>query len=166
MGASPRIISPLYRQATPQEDLLLGNHFLQLWRDNGFSPDQIRADGLERILSFIEQFIEQARQTLQFQAFVAQLEGQVVGSVGCQLFTGLYPLVLREDCRKYGYIWGVYVEPDFRRRGIARQLTQLVLEYLHSIGCTRAILHASPSGRPVYEKLGFVTSSEMRLDLI
>lgn len=156
------MISPLYRQATLQEDLLLGNHFLQLWRDNGFSPDQIRADGLERVLSFIEQ----ARQTLQFQAFVAQLEGQVVASVGCQLFTGLYPLVLREDCRQYGYIWGVYVEPDFRRRGIARQLTQLALEHLHSVGCTRAILHASPSGRPVYEKLGFVISNEMRLDLI
>ena len=39
------------------------------------------------------------------------------------------------------------------------------IEYLKSIACTRVILHASPSGKPVYSSLGFSESNEMRLDL-
>jgi ribosomal protein S18 acetylase RimI-like enzyme len=65
-----------------------------------------------------------------------------------------------------GYIWGVYVEAPFRRRGFGKQLTAMAVDYLKSIGCTRVILHASPSGQPIYTSLGFVASNEMRLDLL
>jgi len=49
-------------------------------------------------------------------AFVAEVNGTVVGSVSCQLFAGLYPHVIAEQYRKYGYIW-VYVEPPHRGQG-------------------------------------------------
>lgn len=51
-------------------------------------------------------------------------------------------------------------------QGIAKALTAACASYLKSIGCNRAVLHASPAGRPVYEQLGFTASNEMRLDLI
>jgi len=73
--------------------------------------------------------------------------------------------VLEPGYRRYGYIWGVYVEPDWRRRGLARQLTETTLTYLRDLACTRVILNASPSGRPVYESMGFQPSNEMRLNL-
>ena len=41
----------------------------------------------------------------------------------------------------------------------------LIAAYLRTIGCTRALLHASPQGEPVYKSLGFETSNEMWLEL-
>lgn len=151
-----------FRQAQVEEDTLIAQHFYQLWRDNEVPVDSIRPDWENTIL----QFISEARQQLSYQAFVVEVDSHVVGSAGCQLFAGLYPLALADSYRKYGYIWGVYVEPAFRGRGFAKTLTKMMIDHLHALGCTRAILHASPSGRPVYTQLGFTDSNEMRLDLI
>jgi len=151
----------IFREATPQEDTLIAEHFYQLWRDNDVSSDCIRSDWLDVTL----QFISQARQELSYKAYLAEINTKVVGSAGCQLFAGLYPLALADHYRKYGYIWGVYVEPAYRGQGIAKQLTNMTIAHLKALGCTRAILHASPLGKPVYSSLGFSQSNEMRLDL-
>ena len=149
-------------EASQNEDSLIARHFYQLWRDNDVAADSIRSDWQEIIL----QFINNARQDLFYKAFIAEVDGVAIGSASCQIFAGLYPQVLVENYRKYGYIWGVYVEPAYRRKGIAKQLTNMAIAYLKSLGCTRVILHASPSGKPVYTSLGFSESNEMRLDLI
>jgi predicted GNAT family acetyltransferase len=60
----------------------------------------------------------------------------------------------------------VYVVPEQRRRGLATALTRAALDYLRGIGCTHALLHASPSGRPVYTGLGFQPTNELRLELL
>ena len=150
------------REATLQEDPLIAKHFYQMWRDNDVPDDAIKSDWLDITLKFIEQ----ARQDLFYKAFVAQVDGAVVGSASCQLFAGLYPNVLKQHYRKYGYIWGVYVEPSHRRQGIAKQLTSRAIAYLQAISCTRVVLNASPSGKPVYESLGFSNSNAMHLDLM
>jgi ribosomal protein S18 acetylase RimI-like enzyme len=151
----------LIRAAIAPEDPLIAAHFYHLWQDNNFSAHQLRGDWLETTMTYIEQ----ARQTLSYQGFLAETAGQVIGSVGCQLFAGLYPLIHPQEQRRYGYIWGVYVEPEYRRQGIGKQLTTQAVEYLRSLHCTRVILHASPQGQPMYEQLGFTPSNEMRLDL-
>ncbi|MBE9227518.1 GNAT family N-acetyltransferase [Phormidium sp. LEGE 05292] len=149
------------REALLAEDTLIAEHFYQLWRDNDVSANFIESNWRKITL----EFIDRARQELSYQAFVAELDGRVVGSVGCQLFAGLYPHILTAEYRKYGYIWGVYVEPEYRRKGIAKQLTNKALEYLKSKNCTRAILHASLSGKPVYSALSFLHTNEMGLNL-
>lgn len=63
------------------------------------------------------------------------------------------------------WIHSVYVEPSFRRRGIGRQLTQTIIAWCRERGFEWIYLHASDQGRPLYESLGFVQSSEMRLKL-
>jgi ribosomal protein S18 acetylase RimI-like enzyme len=63
-------------------------------------------------------------------------------------------------------IWNFYVQPDYRRQGIATKLTEMAIAHLKSLNCTKAVLHASPSGKPVYENLGFATSNEMMLNLL
>jgi ribosomal protein S18 acetylase RimI-like enzyme len=152
---------PNYRQANPEEDSLIAEHFYRMWRDNEVPSDSIRGDWQERIV----QFMSYARQELGYKAFVAEIDGLVVGSVGCQLFAGLYPNILKDPYRKYGYIWGVYVESDFRGQGLAKRLTSMAIEYLISLACTQAILHASPTGKPIYAGLGFSETNEMKLDL-
>ncbi|MEM7064926.1 MAG: hypothetical protein AAF572_17425 [Cyanobacteria bacterium P01_B01_bin.77] len=48
---------------------------------------------------------------------------------------------------------------------IATQFMQTAQRYLKSIGCTRAVLHASATGKLVYERLDYVDSNEMVLNL-
>lgn len=156
----PRLIN--FREASSDEDSLIAEHFYKLLRDNDVPPSSIRSNWLEITL----QFIAQVRTQQSYKAFVAEIDNDVVGSTSCQLFEGLYPHILEEDYRKYGYIWGVYVEPPYRSQGIGKKLTTLACDYLKSINCTRVILHASPSGKPVYSSLGFIESNEMRLDLL
>lgn len=149
------------RKATLQEDSLIAKHFYQMWLDVGVPEDLINSDWENVTLGFIEQ----ARQNFFYQGFVALVDGVVVGSASCQLFAGLYPHILKQTYRKYGYIWGLYVEKPYRRKGIAKKLTRTTIEYLQGIGCTRAVLNASPEGKPVYESLGFISSNAMHLDL-
>lgn len=148
------------REATPEEDSLIAEHFYQMWQDIGVPDDAINPNWLEITL----QFIEQARRDLFYKAFMAEVDGGVVGSASCQLYSGLYPNVFIPEYRKYGYIWCVYVEPSYRKQGIAKQLTSATINYLKGIGCTRAVLNASPLGKPVYESLGFSNSNAMQLD--
>ena len=129
-----------------QEDALLADHFRRMWLDNGVAADQIRGDWEDRVGAFIAA----ARRDLGYRAYVAEGEGaRVVGSAGCQLFAASADVLVPEQ-RRCGYIWGVYVEPDHRRRGVARALTRAALAGLTALGCTHALLHASPPGRPVY----------------
>jgi ribosomal protein S18 acetylase RimI-like enzyme len=146
---------------TPNDDRQIAQHFYQMWLDNGIKPDEIQENWLEKTLIFINQ----ARQNLEYQSFIAKVDSLIVGSVSCQLFSGLYPHILKETSRHYGYIWGVYVTPNYRHHGIGEKLTQQASHYLRSQGCTRVILHASPLGKPLYTRLGFQASNEMRLDL-
>jgi GNAT superfamily N-acetyltransferase len=149
------------RKATFQDDLLIAQHFYKMWLDVGV-PDQAIASNWQDI---ILEFVENARLNLFYQGFVAEIDYEAIGSASCQLFAGLYPNALQADYRKYGYIWGIYVEPSYRRQGVAKQLTSKTIEYLKEIGCTWAILNASPSGKPVYESLGFTENNGMQLDL-
>lgn len=62
-------------------------------------------------------------------------------------------------------IVNVFVEPEWRRRGIARELMHAVLDACRERGIRAVILHASPEGRALYESLGFMPTNEMRLIL-
>ncbi len=149
------------RRANPQEDYLIAKHLYLMWQDIGVPDDSIESNWLE----ITKEYIDNARQQLFYQGFIADLNNTIVGSVSCQIFAGLYPNIIKPEYRKQGYIWGVYVEPDYRRQGIAKKLMEEAIAYLKSIGCTKVILHASPQGKPLYSHLGFDENNEMGLDL-
>lgn len=68
------------------------------------------------------------------------------------------------ECRR-ATILNVYTNPEYRRRGIARQLMQTMIAWCKGEGLARVTLHASDDGRHLYESLGFEPSNEMRLKL-
>lgn len=68
------------------------------------------------------------------------------------------------ECRR-ATILNVYTDPEYRRRGIARQLMQTMISWCKQEGLARVTLHASDDGRHLYESLGFEPSNEMRLKL-
>jgi predicted N-acetyltransferase YhbS len=78
-------------------------------------------------------------------AFAAWEDGRVVGTT----MTIAYGTAL-------AWIGVVLVDPDYRRRGIALALMQAACDHLQRCGVTTIKLDATPDGRLVYQKLGFV----------
>ena len=66
---------------------------------------------------------------------------------------------------RYAYVNGVYVYPEYRRRGIARELMNMAIGWSREHGCSYVRLRSSDQGRPLYASLGFKPTSEMQLDL-
>jgi ribosomal protein S18 acetylase RimI-like enzyme len=60
-----------------------------------------------------------------------------------------------------GYLLNFWVEPAFRRRGLARALLRTAVAESKRRGLRVTALHASPAGRLVYEQEGFRDSGEM-----
>ncbi|HEX9068530.1 MAG TPA: GNAT family N-acetyltransferase, partial [Ktedonobacterales bacterium] len=55
-----------------------------------------------------------------------------------------------------GVIGNVIVREDFRRQGLSRIVMSAALDWLRLHGAPIVLLDATPDGRPVYERLGFV----------
>ena len=61
---------------------------------------------------------------------------------------------------KRAHLMNVYTEKDYRRRGIARQLVNMLIGDARAHGATEISLDATESGRPLYESMGFKASEE------
>ena len=89
------------------------------------------------------------------------MDGELpIGSAGL-LILDWAPHFLDPRCDRRGYILNVFVEPEFRGRGIAKALTLECIAEAKRRGIRVVALHASKKGQPVYERLGFKMSNEM-----
>lgn len=92
--------------------------------------------------------------------FVITDEGPAVAGVGLQLIDWPpHPRHPTEDRR--GYVLNMWVDPAYRRRGLARRLMGLSEAEFARRGVGFAVLHASDFGRPLYERLGWEVTPEM-----
>jgi ribosomal protein S18 acetylase RimI-like enzyme len=134
-----------------------------MWLDNSVKSEELKEDWSK----ITTDFLMAAKRDLGLSAAVAVTErkGKIIGTSICQLFAGPFPAIIINETRKDGYIWSVYVDPQYRGRGIATQMVSANIEHLKGLGCTHALLNATASGRPVYERLGFEAANSMRLDL-
>lgn len=90
-------------------------------------------------------------------------DGRVVAGAGVAI--SLWPGSPGDPSGKRALVLNVYTEPEFRRQGIGRNLMETVIEWCRGQGLCSVSLHASDSGRALYEKLGFRQTNEMRLYL-
>ena len=141
--------------------VFLADALREMWLDNGITAEQIEPDYRERVARFVADGQREA--ALEF--FVAEREGRRVGAACCQLYRGAYPSIVTPETRCFGYVWGVHVAAEERKGGLGRRLTEVCVDALRARGCTHAVLNASPSGRSIYERIGFQPSNEMRLTL-
>jgi GNAT superfamily N-acetyltransferase len=66
-----------------------------------------------------------------------------------------------------GFVFNVYTEPAHRKQGLARRLMDTMHEWCRAEGIERVVLNASEFGKPLYDTMGYVATSEpmMRLRL-
>jgi GNAT superfamily N-acetyltransferase len=149
------------RAAEPNEDGILVDHYIDLWRSYGVPERDFMPDAAARVRSFLRS----SRLNLAFQAFLAEEEGTVLGSVWAQERRSPYPEILKPGTRRTGYIGSMYVVAEARGKGVGKKLLAGATDYLGKLGCRRILLHTSDAGRPLYESFGFRTSSELGLEL-
>lgn len=63
------------------------------------------------------------------------------------------------------YVLNVYTAPEYRGRGLARRIMQVIIDWCRAEGFAAIWLHASDFGRPLYQSMGFEPTNEMRLKL-
>ncbi len=95
--------------------------------------------------------------------WVIEVAGQIAASGALKLMDWLP----RPDGLRRGlmYVHSVYTEPAYRRTGLARRILDAMIDYCRDNGWPRISLHASETGRGLYEDLGFRPTNEMRLVL-
>ncbi|HYF51255.1 MAG TPA: GNAT family N-acetyltransferase [Planctomycetota bacterium] len=87
--------------------------------------------------------------------FAAEMDGKIVGTATSTRF------IPNSGPRSFGWIGMVLVHPDYRRHGIGSTLLKQCIAYLKDSGVQTVKLDATPMGRLVYEKLGFVAEYEL-----
>ena len=95
-------------------------------------------------------------------AFLVFDRGSFVGAGGISYYQ-VMPTYHNPTGRK-GYIMNMYTRPEYRRRGIAFHMLDLLVRDAREKGVSFISLEATPAGRPLYEKYGFTPmAGEMEL---
>lgn len=150
---------PLYREARDADLPACAELWLAMFEEVGkHQESDFLPDWRERFVTYASRRIKSD----ELRYFVAELDGEIAGTAGALIREG-YPTEIHG--LSHGYIFGVSVKPSARNRGVATHLTTLAVEWLKERGVARLQLHASPFGRPIYEKMGFVPTNEMQLPL-
>jgi len=113
---------------------------------------------LDRVASASTDYFERALPEGDFRAWVAQVDGRVVGGAGLVIHS--VPPTPHNLLGKEGYIMNLVTRPAWRRQGIATALLQTALDTLRAEDIPVASLHATSAGQGIYEAAGFESSDE------
>ena len=154
------------RTATVADIPLLARHRAAMFLDMG----RLAAGAEAALIRATEDYFRGALPRGEYLGWVAE-DGTPspapIGGAGVQLRSILPRPAALEQQLELGpeaIVLNVYVEPTWRRRGVGEALMRAILNALADRNVGRVVLHASDSGRHLYERLGFVPTNEMRLD--
>jgi GNAT superfamily N-acetyltransferase len=146
------------REATKDESAIILHHRRSMFRDMGEGT----VEELDRMVEVARPWLARALADGSYRHWLAvAASGQIAAGGG--VFYGPWPANPLDPCIERAVILNVYTEPGFRHRGIARQIMLVILDAIKARGLRGVNLHASAEGRPLYEKLGFEATNEMRL---
>lgn len=106
-------------------------------------------------------WLEQAFADGRATGWLAVRDGAIIGGMLLLLSHGLPQY--RSPAGKAASIIGLYVVPGERGAGIATLLVSTAVDHAREWGAEVVLLHAADKARPLYERLGFIATKEMRL---
>jgi len=148
------------RQATLADLAIIVTHRRKMFEDMGHDDPAILGAAEPHYRRWIQERLENGRY-LGWLAVTS--EGAVVAGVGLWLLD--WPPGFFDTSPYRGYILNVYTEQAFRKRGLARQLVQVALDWCAEHEIQVVSLHSSNQGYSVYEAMGFTPTNEMRIVL-
>ena len=149
------------RRASARDLPLLVRHRRRMFRAIGRWSDR----DLDRHDAVYRRWVVREMRALRLIGWVIESSDGVPAGSGVVWFQPSQPRPGRLLRPSMPYIMSMFTEPKLRGRGVATRLVEEMVREATRRGFRRIFLHASPMGRPVYERLGFVDGNEMRLDL-
>lgn len=147
-----------YKKAYKSDIELLMKVRLEMLRVvNNLSDDYVYDDVL---VTESRKYFENGDQTT-----VLAFDGEEV--IGCASMSYIWIMpTFSHPTGKRGHLMNVYTRKDYRGKGIAKNMVQMLIDEAKEKGCTEISLDATEMGRPLYESLGFTASSSaMALNL-
>ncbi|MBD5462037.1 MAG: GNAT family N-acetyltransferase [Lachnospiraceae bacterium] len=141
-----------YRIATKEDiDMLMSIRLEMLRKVNELLDDFVFSD--ELIANSRRYFLEGNQTTS-----IALKKGKAVACASMS-YIEMMPTFLHPTGNR-AHLMNVYTNTDYRRRGVACRLVQILIDEAKGKGVTEISLDATDLGRPLYETLGFCASDE------
>ncbi len=99
-----------------------------------------------------------------FAGFIVEMGGEPVAS-GCVWIMEVQPRPGRNGTAA-AYLLSIFTEPDHRGEGHATRIVRAAIRWTKARGIPVVLLHASDFGEPIYRRLGFERTREMRRSLV
>jgi GNAT superfamily N-acetyltransferase len=157
----------MLRPLTPDDAAIVARHRAAMFHEMG----SLAACDVAALQAASAEYLRPAIERGEYHGWLALQNGEsapasevIVGGAGIQL----RPQLPRPKpggglvCGRQGIILNVYVEPAFRRRGLARALVAAAIAWARQNRLAGLVLHASEAGRPLYAQMGFIETNEMR----
>lgn len=125
-----------------------------------FSPEEV-ASASQSFAEFTEDFAAWLGDALtggNWVIWVGECENRLVGNVYVQAIAKVPRPGRFEAC--YGYVTNVYLEPDFRNRGIGTQLLMAAIDRARKDELELLIVWPSEESVEYYKRAGFAPSGE------
>jgi len=150
---------PTLRQATPADAALIAEHRHKMFADNDFATEA----HLSTMDTTFEPWVRERLADGRYIGLLLEENGKVLAGAGIH-FQDFAPHWMDIKPER-AYLLNFYTAPETRGKGYAKQMLQAAVDVCRAHGVGVVTLHASPYGRPIYEKFGFQASTEMMLRL-
>jgi GNAT superfamily N-acetyltransferase len=156
------------RQANPDDASIIGWHRARMFQDMGLVPNELfesfrikAVDRLGKALASGDYFGWLVNQSNAPQKIIAGA-GVIIREVPPFPIRHKNAQITIAEGRQ-GLIVNVFTEPEWRRRGLAKLVMNTIIAWSREQNLDGLVLHASDDGRALYEQLGFICTTEMRL---
>lgn len=143
------------RELSENDIELVCRHREEMFRDAGRSEEVLQV-----MTQHFRDWLRPHLRDRTYFGYVVCENGQPIAGIGLMLIDWP-PHPSHPTTDKRGYVLNVYVEPEHRRRGLARELMRLADAKFAKRGVQFAILHATDKGRGMYAGLGWSGTTEM-----
>ena len=144
--------------ATLHDIATIVSHRRSMFAAMGYSNDA----ALDAMASAFEPWLRRKMETGEYLAWFAVTEDHAVAA-GVGLWLMDWPPHMIGSGGRRGNILNMFVRPEYRRQGIARELMGAALDWCRANAIDHVMLHSSVDARHLYESLGFEPTNEMRL---
>jgi ribosomal protein S18 acetylase RimI-like enzyme len=144
------------RSATAEDAELIAAHRRAMFTAMGSTPDSVLDAMSRNFTPWVARTIGEGR----YAGWITMDDGRPVASAGL-LILDWPPHPLDPAGTQRGYMLNVFVEPEYRKRGLAQALVNRCLDEAHRRSIRVVALHSSDAARSIYEALGFRATNEM-----
>ncbi len=150
---------PTLRHATVEDAKLITQHRHAMFTANHFTTEE----QLNTMDTSFEPWVRERLADGRYLGLILEEEDRAVASAGI-FFMDFPPHYLHTEAGR-PYLLNFYTAAEARGRGYANQLLQACTDICRERGHKVIVLHASPFGKPIYEKAGFAQTNEIMLNI-